>query len=233
MIRFITKKIVVDCFVNHPQIAEKFNIRKSIKTAPDWWKKLPSSYMNKDATTQVSWRHNTMRKCLGFVDLYRNSWTLPMWADMALRTSEDGTYGFLTPINVLNAPLSAHDPEQHGYNFKNFFVMKLASPWFLFEKKGIKFAFVGADWSLLNDCPDIRIPSGLLDFKYNNSSNVNLFLPRKNAEYQFSAGTPLVHFIPLTERKVEFKTHCVSDSEYKEIVKRTGCYKPTFNAVRT
>lgn len=233
MIKFITKKIIVDCFVNYPQVVEKYGIQKSIKVTPDWWRKLPSFYMRKHDSLQVTHRQNTMKKCLGLVDLYRESWTLPMWTDMALRTSEDGTYGFITPISILGKPIYDHDPGQHGNNFKNFFAMKLTSPWFLFEKKGIKFAFVGADWSLLNSHPDVRIPSGLLDFKYNNATNVNLFLPRKNAEYQFSAGTPLGHFIPLTDRRVEFKTHYVSESEYKEIMKRTGAYKPTFNAVRT
>ena len=232
MIRFITKKIVVDCFINYPQMAEKFNIRKSVKHTPDWWKKLPLSYVKKDDSLQINYDQNTMKKCLGFVDLYSSSWTIPMWSDMVIRTLEDGTYSFLTPINVLNNPLEAHNPEQHGYNFKNFFVMKLTSPWFLFEKKGVKFAFIGADWSLLNDYPDVRIPSGLLDFKYNNSTNINFFLPRKNAEYKFSAGTPLVHLIPLTDRRVEFKTHCVSDSEYIEVMKRTGRYRSTFNAIR-
>jgi hypothetical protein len=98
----------------------------------------------------------------------------------------------------------------------------------LFEKKGIKFSYFGADWSLLQQQPKIRVLSGVLEFEKNHSTNVNMFVPKEDSSYNLQAGLPLVHIVPLTERKVEFRTQCVTDAEYREIAKRTAMGKTTF-----
>jgi hypothetical protein len=60
---------------------------------------------------------------------------------------------------------------------------------------------------------------GLINFKDTAHPNVNAFVPKKNATYSLNAGTPMVYLIPLTERKVEFKNHLVSDEEYAKMSK--------------
>lgn len=232
MFYFLRKKIVVDCFVNHPVIAELHAVRKGIKSTPEWWRKLETFYTRTDNIASVSVRQNTMRSCQGFVDLYRSSWTLPLWMDISVRTSDEGGYTYLTPHDMGIQPVSYHDPRQYGNNFQSLIQLKFTSPWLLFEKKGLKFAFMGAEWEFLQAHPEVRSTSGIMEFKRNHSTNLNVFLPKKNAEYHFLAGMPLIYIIPLTEREVEFRTHCVTDMEYREVMKRSGLMKISFDRKR-
>jgi len=229
MFYFLKKKVVVDCFVNHPTIAEHYSIQKSIKLTPDWWKKLESFYTRSDNLAGISVRQNTMKTCPGFVDLYRSSWTIPLWMDIFLRTSEEGSYTYLTPCDMGFQAVSSHDVKQHGDNFQNFIQLKLTSPWLLFEKRGVQFAFLGNDWELLKKHPEVKSLPGVVNFKSNHSTNFNMFLPKVNAEYNFLAGLPLVQIIPLTDHKVEFRAHSVTDSEYQEVMKRANIVKVSFD----
>jgi hypothetical protein len=66
------------------------------------------------------------------------------------------------------------------------------------------------------------MPPGTLDFKYQNATNINLFLKyaKEAQEFIISAGTPLYHIIPLSEREVELSVHMLSNEEYQNMVSK-------------
>ena len=64
---------------------------------------------------------------------------------------------------------------------------------------------------------DITILPGVLNFKNQNTANINLFLERKNNKFLIEHNTPLIYCIPLSDAKLEIKNHLVSDQEFKHL----------------
>lgn len=233
MFFFKQKKVIVDCFVNVPMIAEQFPIQRALPAAPTWWKKLPPTYTRMSTSVSadlgISQQSPTMKFCSGFLDLHKNSWVLPLWADLIIHTFETGEYRYLTAYKTPDGTISQHYPEQFASGFTNFIHLKLLSPWYLFGGKGVNFAFIGADWELLHNYPAVRPLPGVIEYEKNHATHVNMLLPKRNAQYEFPAGLPLVYLIPLTERRVEFRTQLVTDPEFHEIRKRATTGKTTFS----
>ena len=215
MFYFIRKKIVVDCFINYPLIQENYPIRKAIKSSPTWWKNLPPTFEELDNFLNIKSTYPTMKTCPGFTDLFTQSWVYPLWADYQVKTTDTGNFMWKSPADFCPGIMS-HPEQQYQNCFNEYIHLKLKSPWLFFVKTGINFAFIGNDWDLLKSAPQLRILPGILNFKNNHTPNVNFFLPRANTSHQLFAGLPFVHLIPLTEKRVEFRTHCLTDSEMRE-----------------
>jgi hypothetical protein len=229
MFYFIRKKIVVDCFINYPYILENYPIRKAIKVAPKWWKDLYRTYEDTDAFLGTKNTYHSMKACAGFTNLFTEAWVLPLWADYQVLTEESGAYAWKSAAKF-SPDLTEHNRAQHANTFDQYIHLKAISPWIVFEKTGINFAFIGNDWELLKTMPNMRILPGVLNFKENNYPNVNFFLPKIRATHQLPAGLPFVHLIPLTEKRVEFKLHCLTDAEFLEKSKRTNKFVTEFHS---
>ena len=104
-----------------------------------------------------------------------------------------------------------------GDGFPNHHHLKLISPWLIYEKTGTPFVFTGCPWAQLNDLPDLTVMPGIVNYRYQHGSDVNAFLPKRQQDLQISAGTPLAHLIPMTEKKVKVSTHVVSESEWSKL----------------
>jgi hypothetical protein len=50
------------------------------------------------------------------------------------------------------------------------------------------------------------------------SSNLNIFFHKNTERFTLSAGTPLVHLIPVSEKDVEIKCHQVSYQDWSKMV---------------
>lgn len=220
MFYFIRKKIVVDCFTAFPRLIEEFPFERAIKSTPTWWRKLARTYQVVDPFLGTKNTMRSMKTCSGFTELFANAWVYRLWADYQIVTDESGAYRY-TGATEFAPPIRHHPVVQYGDSFNQFIHCKIETPWLLFEKTGVKFAYIANDWELLVSNPDLRVVSGVLDFKNNHHPNVNLFLPRKTATHQLPAGLPFVHIIPLTEKAVEFRMHHLTDAEFTEKRKQT------------
>jgi hypothetical protein len=84
-------------------------------------------------------------------------------------------------------------------------------------KEEIEFVFNGNPWAL-NNPEQVIIPPGVINFKYQNTVNINMFIRMNGVQKtKLNAGLPLVHLFPMTEREVEIKNHCVDEQEYIKI----------------
>ncbi len=228
MFWFKPKKIVVDCFTYHPMVAEKYDIRRSSKSVPDWWKGLkhavdiPTSY-------GIARPSPTLKSCTGFLGIFQQSWTLPLWTDMILSVKEDGTYNYLFP-RPMEQPetVASHPPYQYGFSMADRVHVKLSPPWTVWEKTGVSFGFFGAEWSLLNDLPSVRVVPGIVNYKDQHGVAINFFVDKKEANINFVAGTPMVYLVPLTEKRVEFKTHVVTNKEWDRLERYKAVYENKF-----
>lgn len=205
--------ITLDAFINHNGIYQYFPIKRASEFFPDWFKNAKSFYNTR--IEEFDLQYPTIKKCQGIISLYSSGFIIPNWGDFNILVKETGEYHSYTETDTVF--FIEHCREQFTENFKDFVHLKLNSPWILKEKQGIKFHFTNPIWNNINKLSDFVIPDGIIDYKYQNSTNINFLLFKKNNEIKVKAGNPLAHIIPLTEKKVNLKLHLVSNDEYDKL----------------
>jgi hypothetical protein len=221
MFFFKRSKIVVDCFTTQSAINELFPIQKASKFYPDWWKNLPKTF-NRTNSWGLSIPQSTMKACNGFINMYQNGFMIPLWSDLIVETSHvKWLYEFSAPSEI-----HSHDPEQLGNIGDTYHHLKLISPWIFREKTGIKFTWMASTYNQIDRLQAYHVLPGIMDYKYNCGTNINLLFPKVVNKQLIKAGTPLVHIIPMSENPVEVKTHVITEQELHKL--ETNSYISTF-----
>ena len=205
MILFKPSKIIVDCFTAIPDLPKLFPVTPAKEELPEYWKNLNTTVVHQDI------ERPTMRLCPGVQYLHNQGFVIKSWADFTINTQNNR----LSWQPELLA--SSHYSYQWGDKIlKDYYHLKLESPWAFREKTGVKFLITNCFWHDTTFKP--FIPNGLIEWKYQHATNVNMFVPKLNTAHKnivISAGSPLVQVLPLTEKRVEIKMHVVSDNELK------------------
>lgn len=219
---FKPKTITLDFFTNQNHVFSYAKPQAANKFYPDWWKTLetpplrnphqPNSVENLDIDSN-------MRRCVGVSHLYKYGVVLPLWSDLRIYVGpiNSGEYQYLFSDGISSA--SQHPDFQKG-NFlpnSNYCHIKVHSPWIAYCKDAVPFMLSPLVWNT-NKPEECIIPNGVVEYKYQHSTNINLFIPRKNEEQivQLGFNTPMYHMVPLTDRKLEVKTHLISEAEYEQ-----------------
>jgi hypothetical protein len=204
-------KVLVDCFTSDVSAHTLYPIDYSHKYFPDWWKQLSNRDEHNGTYTDI--QIPTIKRCQGILDLYKEGFILPLWSDVVFEPR--GIEGYAFQFADRKSQIMVHPEVQYGSFFKNYYHGKIFSPWSLIEKTGLKFKVSSCTWSLLNLTNDFNLLDGILDFKYQNGTNINFFL-NNNIKNQvlLEAGTPMLHIVPLTEKRLEIKRHLIDDAEY-------------------
>jgi hypothetical protein len=226
---FKTPKITVDAFTSGYELSQLFPPEPAGPFTPKWFNDtaptVNNPYIKQGQPAQTM---STIKYCPGFKYLYDKTWVLRAWSEFILTTNDNNTMEV-----EASGKVDMHPSVQYGAGFKGMVNAKLISPWVFREKTGVMFAWIGAAYNR-ND-QDYQILDGIIDFKYQGGTNVNLMLPcpppqpplanplqiRPPNKYQYTikAGTPLVLLAPMTEKEVDFKVHCVSEDEYQRMGK--------------
>lgn len=217
MFLFKKKKVILDCFTYRPDVFSYFPIEKASASMPEWWKKMPATFLPDPIGLA---EFSTMRSCAGFLGYYNNAISLPLWTDTRIRTDEkeDTLHWHFSDLITEAFP---HDFRQKGDYLSNpmsrYAHLKIVSPWILNCKEDINFVFSGNTWALDNP-EQIIIPPGVVSYRYQSVTNINMFIRMDNTQIaSLSAGSSLVHIFPMTEREVEIKTHFVDEKDYKNM----------------
>lgn len=206
------KKLVVDCFTAHLNAYNFAPIVKTWKTLPEWWTNLPNPGYGNPRIWPKS--NNNMRRCYGFIELYKRGFTIEHWSDMHLEVNK---HDILASGSDIRTPVT-HSSETFKGAFKNYRHLKLESPWAIKEKTGVHWAWMAAEWELENY--DFKIMPGVIEYKINGSTNIQMLIPVKNDPYNIyiPIGQPLVQVVPLNDDiDFEYKTHLVDESEMERI----------------
>lgn len=215
MFFFKPKTITVDAFTPYKDVFEKFKIDYAKNFYPSWWKNLGSSFIKEDSASKIKVDMFTIKKCVGFIDLYSKGFMIPLWTDVIFETTEGGVWRYHAKCENSEHLIHTHPAQQLGSEFsKTHFNLKFISPWMLKEKRGISFAFIEPTWNNFLLPYGIKTVPGVLNFKYQTATNINTLFPKKNQRIELDAGKPIAHIIPLTENKVKLKHHIVSFDEW-------------------
>jgi hypothetical protein len=234
MFWFKRKEIVVDCFITHPTIEKYYPIQNANNFFPDGWKKMPKSrsvkiYQEKDPNSNIEVELSTIKKCVGLLNLFSSGFIIPAWCDFGIEIDELGKHRYHSPFDLV---IDQHPSWQVWDKFYDGYAhAKIGSPWILHEKSGVKFSWHQCDWHYTEKIDKFKILSGIIDYKYQHQTNVNMFI-KKNTIIDFKAGQPLVHCIPLSEHEVKIKTHLVDINEMLKIDFRPVQYMNQYNMIK-
>ena len=216
MFLFKKKKVVLNCYTYRPDVYSYFPIEKSSKHIPEWWKNLPNQiYLTEDTFMQAP----TMKSCVGFVNYYNCAIAIPMWSDCKIITNTQKNEINWLFSDQATIAMSHHHGQKGEYllnSESSYAHMKIDTPWLFQCEEEVNFLFSGNTWSL--DTPEkIIIPPGIINYKYQNATNINMFIKMDNTISLLNAGIPYVHVFPMTEREIEIKTHFVDYQQYMAI----------------
>jgi hypothetical protein len=235
MFWFKKKEIIIDCFVTHSTIHDIHPVAPAYNFFPEGWKRLDRSkkckpYEEEHPDSKIEIEVSTSKKCVSIINLFTSGFIIPAWSDFDIEMSENSkimSYSYNTDIKVRQHPSwQLWDELYSGYGHA-----KVMSPWIIREKEGVHFSWHQCDWNNTTDLHNYRIVSGVLDFKYQHQSNINMFIKQGNV-ISFKAGEPLVHLIPLSDREVKIKTHLVTKDEIDKIDYRPIKYMNSYNNIK-
>lgn len=215
MFFFKKKDVVVDAFISetYAHAYDYAPIDYAENFIPDWWKKLPRSELDFDIMNR---KNESMKSCAGFIDHVNKGLIIPLWSDLMLRTDPPNLYFFRFSDALSNC--ESHATSQRVGFQDDRINVKIISPWLLKSEKNVSFTFLPAFWH--NDVKqDFDIAIGTTNFYYQNSTHMNLLVD-VGKKISLKSGRPLLHLMPLTERKINLKRHLVTEQEFLRLNKR-------------
>jgi len=159
----------------------------------------------------------TIRKCPAMNDYFSTGITIPLWTD--LEFYYDSTQQSLEwkHANIYEhiGCVSSHSPVQFPTLAGKYMHVKLTSPWIAHCNRNIQW-FMTKPTHLTSAFDDqhVLFCDGMIQFKNNFVTNVNLFFPIRDSSYsvKFEVGQPFQRLIPLTENKINMKVEfCTSE----------------------
>jgi hypothetical protein len=213
------KVITVDCFTPSHTAATICYPSKASKYIPQWWKDIPNKVSTYDSGIEIP--ELSIKKCKGIIDYYSVGWILPLNTEVAIEVSKE--FGVKWVHSSDEFFIQSHGNHQSNYKFLLDYVnIKFCPPWKIREKTGVKFILTCPKWNFAGGLP-LRYPPGIIDFKYQNSCNVNTFVKLEDTPYkiELDLGMPIAHFTPLADPdvKIDLKIHQISQEEYGSISK--------------
>ena len=212
MFWFKRKKIVLDCFTSDIFTYENAKIDYASKFIPKWWKELPQ--------VELSSNDTNMKYCRGFTELYKNSFIMPFWGTLQIEVHDisDGIISTNWYSNfTIDHARKGDALEYHKRNqFKDFVddkytQVKIISPWYLTSKSKTNFMFSDPLWNR-SDLTAYSILPGIVDFKFNNTTNVNIMIEHGTEKriITFFPGDPVAMITPVTEDEIDLRNHLES-----------------------
>lgn len=205
------KKITVDFITTDYKAYDYFPIEKSNKFIPQWWKDIPQEYVDDRFKTKAN-RINTLKRCPGFMDVYRYSYTLPLWTNCEIIVDERINGEGYSATAADGTEISSHPTSQAGKFMPENSLMhfKFNSPWVGFSTKSrdLLWNWSPATWNNPNLLKKLFMPTAFRNFRGGSGTNIHTFMDSKsNDVLNLEAGVPMIHMTPMTDNKVEVKCH--------------------------
>jgi len=205
------KKIIVDFITTDYKAYDYFPIEKSNKFIPQWWKDIQQEYINDRFKTKAN-RVNTLKRCPGFMDVYRYSYTLPLWTSCEIIVDKQVNENGYSTDAADGTKIESHPSSQAGrFMPSNSLIhFKFHSPWIGYspKDKDLLWNWAPATWNNANLLNKLIIPTAFRNFRGGSSTNIHTFMNSEVSDVlNLEAGIPMIHMVPMTDSKVEVKCH--------------------------
>ena len=216
MFFFRKPKLIVDAFIpeTYQHTFEYSPVDYATKFYPDWWKNLPkvkTPYFGVEHNDVIVTENTNMKYCEGLTNEYKNSIIIPMWTDFFFKYNQDGSW--LWKFADYQSKGESHPLTQRLGFKENFLHFKLVSPWAFKSDKDVYFQTNMPYYNYTKELNYENIP-GTLEFYYQPTTNINLFIKNKPSEVFIEFNKPILHLKPLSERTLVLKKHMMSVKEY-------------------
>jgi hypothetical protein len=111
-----------------------------------------------------------------------------------------------------------------AYQCHNAFLGKLTSAWAIEEETGVQFVMA----QHIRNNSLMRIPSGILNFKYQHSVNIFNLVAKHDHSFTVKPGLPIVALYPLTEKKLYVESY--HDEDRYSYLNKKDSARPYFDA---
>ena len=182
----------------------------SLKYAPEWWKKLPRHFVSQDEAHPVV--NPSMKGCPGFIDLYKNSFALPV--DCEIELSE-----FILDDNKVALRWwpehagSIHPDVQTGNAFSDrYHHFKVSCRYSFATESSDNFLITNNFWG---DRLNIHVLNGVMPSTKNALPlRINMYIPKGFGYLKFNYGDIIAHAIPLSGKKYVVEKKLMMGDEY-------------------
>lgn len=217
-----TPVIHVDCFTADNNAYKFTPVIPALQARPEWFDQItkPNQTNTKfknyviDDNGYIDFNNDfsnrTLRSCYGFLEYYKKGFIIENWCDLAVDVTNAGiSYHYSTGKEPI-----IHKEIQTSPGYTNHYILKLCSPWIVQTKEDVQFLAMGTEWSF--EKYNFRILPGVVNFHYQTSTNAFLTIKKGVPDqFQVPMGQPMVHFIPLTDKRIEIHNHIVTEQEIK------------------
>lgn len=169
----------------------------AIECIPSWFKKMPL-----DITEQFTGHPGTLKRCPGFVDLYKEGYVVKLWCDLYIKINDDKTFDLRSPeqafkfIVHLDNQFLDHIPDRNTFSL----VLKGVNPWRMKTPKG---------WSVMqlplyydfNKTFTVLPGTIWTDIHHEINPQIAFY---GTGEFLIPRGTPLAVYIPYKREKINY-----------------------------
>lgn len=209
---FNNKKIVIKAYTNMDTGIHKYYPPTKPKK-PAWFKKLPSLTPLQTARAFLeNGEGRNIKTCPAFASLYSRGFMVPLWSDLYLKIGKIGTEDWQYQFADTRSSIGQHPYSQYkGMVDENYVHLKLKSPWTLYSDKSVDFIAMKPALEI-KSLQGLEILTGVVNLHKQTTSDVNLFIKREPEEKEIiiKAGTPIYHYIPLQDAKIEMDVRALS-----------------------
>lgn len=220
MFFFKKKKLVVDAVVSekHIHAYNHAKIDHANKFYPDWWKNLPKAEFDFFRMERIN---ESMRLCAGFTEHYSRGLIMPMWSDLAIKTSN---MQYIYHYSDGTSSCEHHNMEQRKGFYEDHLNVKIVSPWLIMSEKNVPFTFLPPMWNNTVK-PKYELAIGTVNFYYQYATHINTLI-KDNQEIFIPFRQPILHLMPQTEREIDLRHHLVTENEFER--KRNKSHQISF-----
>lgn len=176
---------------------------------PDWWKKIPSSKFDWDEFGPST----SIKSCPGVGHTLQQGFIMSLWSDLAFKFEGD-TFRWRFSDNRSETTFQPRRSYPGFYEDYNTF--NILSPWIMLTPVKLHYSY---PFYLLDSPPPYITPPGVVT-PFLNTCATNVFAMFKQQvglnTYFIKKNTPMLHIIPLTEKKINFKCEILDDKEYNK-----------------
>lgn len=195
------EKVKVEWFTPFPGLEELVPPIPAPQKIPEWIKKMPAVFHTPVATDAAGPRGthrdaSTFKVCPGYIDLYRQSYIMPMWCDTKIKATRKGVnVDFATNAftNSVHPGPQFFDHAGESARKDYIIVSKPISPWHCRTPPG---------WGMLQlplqyeFNPDFTVAMGILHTDVIHEINPQMMIRHEN-EILIQVGDPIAMYMPI------------------------------------